>query len=424
MKWSSKLFTVLVALIVLTFLPSVIVSNPSPGDVLTTLAIDVGSSAARLSALIGVNGFAFGDTGKPRIILTGPGTHSSPGPLKSNWTSEGFLLIKDGTDEAHYVHAFNTLFNLDHPIEMRSRDKYSYHNRPNITGYQAFSLIDITGKYMEKLKTSAESIVGHTIDFVAIVLPNGRNLRTATKNIINDRRWGNFTSYVRVYVDGNDPQKTKGVMNSATMPLQVSNTVELYERASAAIFSFDNGMEYRRPFLVYRLGSSTFEVSIHDVEGGKFNTISSVYDQRLGGNNFNQRVVDRLLLAHKNKTGQDLSGDDMFLLRLRSEVENAKQSLSVRDRVLIEIEPLQTGGEGLSEVLTRSQFEEFNMDLFNKTITAIDRAIKDSTMYTKDDIQDVVFSGGSANIPFSSRPLKSILVPIKNTMDRVTPKPP
>ncbi|KAF9083628.1 ATPase with role in protein import into the ER [Mortierella sp. GBA35] len=159
-------------------------------------------------------------------------------------------------------------------------------------------------------------------------------------------------------------------------------------------------MEYSRGVLVYHLGGSTFEISVHKVDGGSFDTISSIYDQHLGGNDFNQRVVDHLLLAHKNKTDQDLYGDDMFLLRLESEVEKAKRVLSVQDRVRIEIESLHPGGQGFSEQLTRSQFEDLNMDLFTKTITAIDQAIKDSVVYTKDDIQDIVFSGGSANIPF------------------------
>ncbi|KAK5797105.1 heat shock protein 70 family, partial [Linnemannia elongata] len=128
--------------------------------------------------------------------------------------------------------------------------------------------------------------------------------------------------------------------------------------------------------------------------------MSSVYDQHLGGNDFNQRIVDHLLLAHKNKTGQNLSSDDKFLLRLGNEVEKAKRMLSVQDCVRIEIESLHPGAQGLSEKLTRSQFEDLNMDLFTKTITAIDQAIENSGEFAKNDIHDFVFSGGSANIPF------------------------
>ncbi|KAG0053782.1 Replication factor A protein 1 [Gryganskiella cystojenkinii] len=251
---------------------------------------------------------------------------------------------------------------------------------PHITGYQAFTLIDITGKYLQELTTSAELILGHNITFTAIVLPDGQNVRTTAKRVINDKHWGNYTYYDPVYVGGHDSRWTeRGVMDAAVGARRQDIYIELYRRTSAAIFPFDNGMEYSRAFLVYRLGGSTFEVSVHKVDGGSFVTMSSVYDQHLGGNDFNQRVVDHLLLSHKNKNpGQDLSGDDMFLLRLGSEVEKAKRVLSVQDWVQIEIESLQPGGQGLSELLTRSQFEDLNMDLFTKTITAIDRAIKDS----------------------------------------------
>ncbi|GJJ73968.1 hypothetical protein EMPS_06326 [Entomortierella parvispora] len=413
MKGLSKLFSALVKSFVLIFLTSVAVSNPPPGEVLKTLAIDVGSTATRLSVLVGENGLAFSNTGEPRVIMTGPGTHSFPGPLESNWTLEGFLLIKEGTDEAHYVHPFNTLFNLDYPLALRSRERDGYHDKPSIPGYQAFTLIDITAKYLEKLKTSAESIVRRKLPFTVIVLPGGHNIKTVPKKNFNDSYWGNRTSFVRVQMNGHDPQKSKRVMMSATPQRGFGVWSQVYTRAPAILFPLDTGMEYRRPFLVYHLGSSTFEVSIHRVAGGDADTMSSVYDQHLGGNNFNQRIVDHLLLAHRNKTGQDLSSDDIFLLGLRNKVEAAKQELSVQDWVLIEIESPQSGGQGLSEVLTRTQFEDLNRVLFNKTIAAIDRAIHDSALYTKYDIQDIVLSGGSANIPFLQSTIKDYFGPHK-----------
>ncbi|KAF9282461.1 ATPase with role in protein import into the ER [Linnemannia elongata] len=363
---------------------------------------EVGSSATRLSVLVGDNGLAFGDNGEPKIISIGPGTRSTPGPLESNWTTEGFLLIKDGTDEAHFVHPSNTLFNLDHPIALRSR--YDYENRPNITGHQAFTLIDITGKYLQELTTSAKSILGHNIASAVIVLPDGQNVRTTAKEIINDKFRGSYTYYDRAYVGGHNPRwSERRVMAEAVEASGLEYQgiyIEQYRRSSVAIFPFDHGMEYSRGVLVYRLGGSTFEVSVRKVDGGSYDIMSSVYDQHLGGNDFNRRVIDHLLLTHKNKTDQDLYSDDMFLLRLGSEVEKAKRVLSVQDWVRVDIESLHPGGQGLSEQLTRSQFEDLNMDLFTKTITAIDQVIKDSVVYTKDDIQDIVFSGGSANIPF------------------------
>ncbi|KAG0305272.1 ATPase with role in protein import into the ER [Linnemannia gamsii] len=353
-----------------------------------------------MSVLVGDNGLAFGDNGEPTIISIGPGTRSMSGSLESNWTTGGFLLIKDGTDEALYVHPSNTYFNLDLPTALRS--EYEYDNRPNITGYQAFTLIDITSKYLQGLVTSAQSILEQNITLAVVVFPDGQNVRTTAKEIINHKFKGNYTHYDSVVVGRfNSPWSEARMLAEALAGVGAQGIYsEQLRKTSAAIFPFSHHMEYSRGVLVYRLGSSTFEVSVLKVDGGSTYTMSSVYDQRLGGNDFNQRVVDHLLLAHKNKTSQELHSEDMYLLRLGNEVEKAKRVLSVQDVVRIEIESPHPGGQDLSEQLTRSQFEDLNMDLFTKTITAIDQAIKDSVVYTKDDIQDIVFSGGSANIPF------------------------
>ncbi|KAF9278273.1 hypothetical protein BGZ88_000654 [Linnemannia elongata] len=390
------LFSLLIALIVVIFLSSATVSAAQPERLRTALAIEVGSSATRLS-VIG------GDNSEPKIISIGPGTRSSTGPLESNWTTEGFLLIKDGTDEALYVHPSNTLFNLDHPIALRSRLHYGI--RPIITGHQAFTLIDITAKYLQELTTSAESILGHSVSFVGIISPDGHGLRTTLKEIIDDGFRGNYTLLNTVHVGCTERMEIElrevmeKALNAAGLRQQKIFS-HVYRKASAAVFIFDQGMEYSRNVLVYRLGGSTFEVSVYEYDDEVLYAMSSVYDQHLGGNDINQRIVDHLLLVHKNKTGQNLSSDDKFLLRLGNEVEKAKRMLSVQDCVRIEIESLHPGVQGLSEKLTRSQFEDLNMDLFTKTITAIDQAIEDSGEFAKNDIHDIVFSGGSANIPF------------------------
>lgn len=323
--------------------------------------------------------------------------------MESNWTTEGFLLIKDGTDEALYVHPSNTLFNLDHPIALRSRLHYGI--RPNITGHQAFTLIDITAKYLQELATSAESILGHSVSFVGIISPDGHGLRTTLKEIIDDGFRGNYTLLNTVHVGCTERMEIelREVMEKALSAAglrQQKIFSHVYRKASAAVFIFDQGMEYSRNVLVYRLGGSTFEVSLYEYDDEVLYDMSSVYDQHLGGNDFNQCIVDHLLLIHKNKTGQNLSSDDKFLLRLGNEVEKAKRMLSVQDCVRIEIESLHPGVQGLSEKFTRSHFEDLNMDLFTKTITAIDQAIEESGEFAKNDIHDIVFSGGSTNIPF------------------------
>jgi len=370
--------------------------------IVRSFSLDVGSSSARMSVLVGENELIFGKSiSDPRVIWTGPGTHTAPGPLESNWTKEGYLLIKDGTDVSHYVHPFNTLFNRDHSFAMRSQ--YEFDNRPNITGYQAFTLIDITSKYLGNLTASANSILGHNVTFAVIVLPDGQNMRSVKKEVINDEHWGNYT-YTKTVLVGDGYEHSwsdRRVMNEASDRGKTGGVyTESYRKTSAAMFPFDNGMEYSQVVLVYRLGASAFEASIRTMDGGKYSTFSSVYDQHLGGNDFSQRVLDHLLLAHKNKTGLNLSQDKTFLSRLGNEVEKAKRALSTQDSVWIEMESSHPGDQGFSEQLSRLQFEELNMDLFNKTITAIDQVIKDSLEYTKDDIKDIMFSGGSTNIPY------------------------
>ncbi|KAF9989303.1 ATPase with role in protein import into the ER [Mortierella antarctica] len=153
--------------------------------------------------------------------------------------------------------------------------------------------------------------------------------------------------------------------------------------------------------------------SSKEAEDGFYDILSSVYDPHLGGNDFNQRVMDHLLLAHKDKTGQDLSNDDAFLLWLASEVETAKRELSVQDWVQIDFKIFHPEGHGFSERITRSQFEDLNRDLFTKTITAIDQALQNCVEYTKEDIQDILFAGGSSRIPFLQSAVREYFGPHK-----------
>ncbi|KAG0034890.1 ATPase with role in protein import into the ER [Podila clonocystis] len=292
------------------------------------------------------------------------------------WTAEGFLSIKDGTDEALYVHPFNTVFNLEHPVAFIAENLSEI--RPNITGYRTFTLSDITEKYLKRSLTSAETIIGRGIGSFYVVMPGG--------NDFSDNRWH--------------------VVNNAS-PTAAVRTVRQSHKSIAAAYEFDIAMEDdERTVLVYRLGSSTLEVSVFLAEEGVYDKLSSIYDQHLGGNDFNKRLVKYLLLAHKKKTLQDLSTDHKFIMRLEREVEKAKQALSYQNSVRIEIQSFHPGGQDFFQELTRPRFVDLNMDLFTKSIAAVDQAIRDANLTSKDDIQDIVLSGGSSNIPFLQSTIK------------------
>ncbi|KAG0307117.1 hypothetical protein BGZ98_000999 [Dissophora globulifera] len=374
-------------------LSSLVSSDPQIESITTTLAIEVKSNITRLSVLEGDNGLIFGHSNSPRLIYGGPGVHSNHELIESNWTGYGFLFIKDNTDESLYVHPYNTLFNVDYPTSWRTRYQYGY--RPNIPGHLAFTLVDITAKYLQSLIGYAESTLGHNITNLAVVFPDGENMQTTREDVINH--------YDSVRLHGNPNWVYAKVMRevfSAARLRYRGITPEIYRRSDVSIFPFNHGMDYRRVFLTYHLGGSTFEVSVHKVDGPYSEMLSSVYRRGLGGIDFSKRVVDYLLQTHESKSGQSLERSEVFLHRLTCEVEKAKKLLSSQDRVQINIEHPGHGGQDLSEQFTRSQFEDINMDLFNRTFMFIDQAIEESAMFNKDDVTDIVFSGGSANIPF------------------------
>lgn len=335
---------------------------------------EIGSHTTRLSVM--------DNKGLPQIISLGPGTQSAHRPSESMWTTEGFLSIKDGTDEELYVHPSNTIFNLNHPIAFSAKDLSE--KRPNVTGYQTLTLQDITAKYLKGLQTSAETIITRNITVILIVLPVGI--------VYDDSR----------QVALLDACKAAGLPRSG-----------VFKKSSVAFSEFElyNARDDRL-FLYYHVGSSTLEVSVVSLDGF-FGTLSLVSDQHLGGNNFNKRIVNHLLRAHEKKTSQDLSSDGKFMIHLGGEVEKAKQALSFQNSVRIEIESSIAGDQDFSEQLTRSQFEDLNMDLFTKTIAAVDQALKDADL-TRDDIQDIVLSGGSSNIPFLQSTLKDYFGEKKN----------
>ncbi|KAG0334460.1 ATPase with role in protein import into the ER [Podila horticola] len=277
--------------------------------------------------------------------------------------------------------------------------------------------IDITAKYLKGLQTSAVTIIGRNVNFVCIVTPGGNGLQTSEETIIGQ----NMTRLSTVVTGDNGLEESRQAAISAAAAAAGLRYFTLRKYTCAA-FEFENGMEYERAILVYRLGSSTLEVSVVEGSEGTFYTLSSVYDQHLGGNDFNKRVVNHLLLAHKKKTCQDLSSDDKFMIQLGREVEKAKQALSSQNSVRIEIESICPGGQDFFEELTRSQFEYLNMDLFTKTIAAIDQAIRDASIITKDNIQDIVLSGGSSNIPFLQSAIKNYFGGGKNYYGSIHPE--
>merc|ERR1712217_829752 len=149
--------------------------------------------------------------------------------------------------------------------------------------------------------------------------------------------------------------------------------------------------------LVFDLGGGTFDVSLLTIDNGVFEVVATNGDTHLGGEDFDQRVMDHFIKLYKKKKGKDLRKDVRAVQKLRREVEKAKRALSAAHQVRVEVESLFEG-EDFSETLTRAKFEELNMDLFKGTLKPVQKVLEDADL-SKKDIDEIVLVGGSTRIP-------------------------
>lgn len=127
-----------------------------------------------------------------------------------------------------------------------------------------------------------------------------------------------------------------------------------------------------RNILVFDLGGGTFDVSMLTIDNGVFEVLATNGDTHLGGEDFDQRVIEYFIKLYKKKTGKDIRKDTRAVQKLRREVEKAKRALSTQHQVRVEVESLYDG-EDFSETLTRAKFEELNMDLFRATLKPVQK---------------------------------------------------
>ena len=139
--------------------------------------------------------------------------------------------------------------------------------------------------------------------------------------------------------------------------------------------------------LVYDLGGGTFDVSLLSIEDGVFEVLATAGDTHLGGEDFDNRVIDYLVKLYKRKTDIDVAQNPRAMGKLKREVEKAKRTLSNQQSTRIDIEAFE-GGNDFSETLTRAKFEELNMDLFRRTMKPVEQVLKDAKL-RKEDIDEV-----------------------------------
>ncbi|WP_407879485.1 molecular chaperone DnaK [Furfurilactobacillus entadae] len=179
--------------------------------------------------------------------------------------------------------------------------------------------------------------------------------------------------------------------------------------ASALAYGMDK-KDKDEKILVYDLGGGTFDVSILELGDGVFDVLSTNGDTRLGGDDFDQKIIDWLVDNFKKTNGIDLSSDTMAMQRLKDAAEKAKKDLSGVNEAQISLPFISSGDNGplhLEETLSRAQFNQMTADLIERTKTPVQNALRDADL-TMDDIDEVILNGGSTRIPAVQEAVKEL----------------
>ncbi len=240
---------------------------------------------------------------------------------------------------------------------------------------------EISAKILGKLKADAESYLGDKVTEAVITVPAYFNdaQRQATKNAGK--------------IAGLD---VKRIINEPT--------------AAALAYGLDK-QDKSQTVLVYDLGGGTFDVSILELGDGVFEVKSTAGNNKLGGDDFDQRIIDYLVKTFKDENGIDLSGDAMAMQRLKDAAEKAKKDLSGMSSTQISLPFLSQNENGplhLELDLTKAKFEDLCRDLFDSTLDPVHKALSDAKL-SSSDIDEVILVGGSTRIPYIQELVKKEL---------------
>ena len=226
----------------------------------------------------------------------------------------------------------------------------------------------ISAMVLESMKKTAEQYLGHPVKKAVITVP--------------------------AYFNDSQRQSTKDA--GAIAGLEVLRIIN--EPTAAAIaYGLDKVTDTEKNVLIFDLGGGTFDVSLLTIENGVFEVKATAGDTHLGGEDFDNRMVNLCVEEFKRKTKKDMSGNDRSMRRLRTACERAKRTLSNAASAKIEVEALFDGVD-FEMAFTRARFEELCGDLFRGCLEPVEKVLRDAKM-DKKDVHDVVLVGGSTRIP-------------------------
>eukprot|EP00808_Paulinella_micropora_P007556 g4902.t1 len=341
----------------------------------TVIGIDLGTTYS----CVGV----FKD-GRVQIIPNEQGNRITPSYV--SFGENGERLIGDAAKNQASLNPENTIFDAKRFIGRKFTDKTVQQDKKLLP----FNIINKEGKPSVECIVKGQKKHFSPEEISAMILSKMKEiaegfLRKEVKHAV-----------VTVPAYFNDAQRQATRDAGIIAGLKVERIIN--EPTAAAIaYGLDKKINEEQHILVFDLGGGTFDVSILAIDDGVFEVIATNGDTHLGGEDFDQRIMDYFIKMIKKKHGIDLSTEKRNVARLRREVEKAKRALSSVHQVKVEVEGL-LNGEDFSEQLTRARFEDLNDDLFQKTLAPVSKVLKDAEL-KKTDIDEIVLVGGSTRIP-------------------------
>ncbi|XP_062567684.1 heat shock cognate 71 kDa protein [Saccostrea cucullata] len=325
--------------------------------------------------------------GKVEIIANDQGNRTTPSYVAFTDTER---LIGDAAKNQVAMNPTNTIFDAKRLIGRKYTDTsvqadmkhWPFHvinnaSKPMIQveykGEQkTFSAEEISSMVLTKMKETAEAYLGKTINNAVVTVP--------------------------AYFNDSQRQATKDAGTIAGL-----NVLRIINEPTAAAIAYGldkkvgNQSAGERNVLIFDLGGGTFDVSILTIEDGIFEVKSTSGDTHLGGEDFDNRMVNHFIQEFKRKHKKDISDNKRAVRRLRTACERAKRTLSSSSQASIEIDSLFEGIDFYTSI-TRARFEELNADLFRGTMEPVEKALRDAKL-DKGQIHDIVLVGGSTRIP-------------------------
>ena len=324
------------------------------------IGIDLGTTNSCVAVLEG---------GEPKVITNAEGNRTTPSVVAFKGDEE---LVGEVAKRQAVTNVKNTISSIKR--KMGTNEKVEANGKK-------WTPEEISAKILSKLKKDAESYLGEKVTKAVITVP--------------------------AYFNDAERQATKNAGKIAG--LEVERIIN--EPTAAALAYGLDKQDKLQTILVYDLGGGTFDVSILELGDGVFEVKATSGNNRLGGDDFDQRITDYLVSEFKKENGIDLSKDKMAMQRIKDAAEKAKKDLSGMTSAQISLPFIAQNDDGpvhMDMTLTKAKFEDLCRDLFDSTLEPVKKALKDAKLKAS-DIDKVILVGGSTRIPYIQELVKKEL---------------